>query len=562
MTRAYVPPRNSVEEELCALYADILEISIHEVGIEHNFFELGGNSVRAIRLANRISKALDIHLPIAEILQSKTVSQLSEAIKSITLKNIEIPIVEVKEHYPLSFAQERLWFIERYEEGTSVYHIPMVLALSETASYEALHQAIQAIVMRHEVLRTVFSQDDQSVDVQIICEIPLEIHTKHYATEAAYLAQVTADIHRPFDLTQEYPIRVCFYELNVNEKLTRYLLVNIHHVSSDGWSMDIFLKELWAYYTQYHTGEALVLPALPIQYKDFAVWQRGYLSGEHLTEQLSYWKNRLSGYETLYLPTDYPRPAQVSYEGAQVSFNLNEALSTKLRSLAREKGYTLYTVLLAGFYVLLNKYSGQEDIIVGSVTANRHYEPIRDLIGFFVNMWVQREQLILDQPMTQLMKQIHQHLIEAQRYQDLPFEKLVQEAVFERDMSRHPLFQVLFTVQSFGGKTEELSTFLKPVIQDNLHAITRFDLECFIDDSAEMLTGHFSYATRLFDVTTIKRLICHYEYILEQMVEDSEKSLQNYQVLTSAEYQKLVYNWNKTEKESAIPGELETPRFS
>jgi amino acid adenylation domain-containing protein len=542
----YVAPRNKIEQQICDVYAEVLGLSVESVSIQANFFRLGGNSLLAIQVAHQLSYLLDIQLPVSEIFRTKTIAQLAKSIEAITTQNIIIPVAEGLTHYPLSFAQERLWFIEQYEQGTAAYHIPSVIKLSEEVSLNALTRALQSIVERHEILRTLFMQDEIGKVHQCIQKTPLDINTQSCSTIEQYQQSLKDDINRPFDLRTDYPIRVCLYELTKEKE--RYLLINMHHIASDGWSIDIFQKELVAYYEFYHLNKSLCLPTLSIQYKDFAVWQRNYLSGELFEKQLDYWRKRLANYETLHLATNNQRPMLLSYSGRTLAFSLTPELSAQLRRFAQTYGYTLYTVLLSGFYVLLSKYSGQADIILGSPIANRHYEPTRDLIGFFVNILVQREQLDLDQGIIYLIAQVHQHLIEAQQHQDIPFEKLVQELNVARDTSRHPLFQVMFSVQNFGQEEKNFINYYHAVDVSMLHAVTRFDLEFSIDDSQPTLQGIITYATSLFSESTIQAWVGHYTNILTQMMNETDKPLKAYQILASLEYQQLIYDWNQTKQ--------------
>ena len=540
----YIAPQNQTEQQICTLYAELFALPIDRLSIRANFFRLGGNSILAIRLVHRLSQLFNVHLPIAEIFRAKTIEQLAKSIEAITTQNILIPTTELT-HYPLSFAQERLWFIEQYEQGTSAYHLPRLVKLSDDISIGALTRALQSIVARHHILRTVFIQTETGQEYQQKQDAPLDIHVQSCETFDDYQQKLKDDVNRPFDLRREYPIRACLYE--ITEKRTRYLLVNMHHIASDGWSTDIFQKELIMYYEHYHLNTPLSLPTLSIQYKDFAVWQRGYLASGELTKQLDYWRTRLAHYEILQLATDKPRTTEVSYKGAPLTFCFTAELSTQVKMFAQTYGCSVYTALLAGFYILLNQYSGQTDLIIGSPIANRHYGSTQDLIGFFVNMLAQREQLNMELSVRHLIAEIHQHLIEAQQHQDIPFEKLIQELNIDRDTSRHPLFQILFSVQGFGQKEEKFATYYHPVDVTKLHAATRFDVEFSIDDSQAAFQGFISYSTSLFKESTIQRWIVHYKNILTQMISEPDKPLKIYQAIDSLEYQQLIHDWNQTE---------------
>ena len=442
--------------------------------------------------------------------------------------------VESRDEYPLSFAQERLWFIEQYEQGTNAYHIPVLVELAPSTDRDKLSQAICAVVSRHEVLRTVFEQGDTEYLQKVLTD-PLMIGEYSYR-DTDLDAQVTRDINTPFALQEEYPIRVCFYEYRDRVRL----LINIHHIASDGWSEDILFKEIDALYK----GEPL--SDLAIQYKDFAVWQRRHLSGDLLESQQSYWQDKLSGYEPLLIPTDRTRPGQVDYSGEDVGFSLSVELSRKLRALSQENGCTLYTTLLSGFYIFLNKYTGQGDLILGTPIANRHYSELEDLIGFFVNSLALREELNNDDTILDLLPRVQANLIEAQAHQDLPFEKVVDALGVEQDTSRHPIFQVMFGVQSFVGSSSS-SLFSGLSLEEN-YSIAKYDLSCFLDDSGELIAGNFNFAKALYDRSTIERMISHYELVLEQMVDDQRKVVRDYMVLSSEEYDQQIYEWNSSER--------------
>jgi amino acid adenylation domain-containing protein len=537
----YIAPQNKIEKTICAVCAEIFNLPADAMSVKANFFRLGGNSILAMQFAHRLGRCFNIYLPVAEIFQSKSIEKLAQTIKTISSKNIIIRRARMRRDYPLSFAQERLWFIEQYEQGTTAYHMPRLVKLNKNISLEALSLALKTIVKRHTILRTIFVQNKKGHEYQVTKNEPLTIKIKRCSTLNEYHQYLQQEINQPFNLRQEYPIRVSLVE-TIEEF---YLLITLHHIASDGWSTDIFQKELVMLYEHYQLGKPLTLPKLSIQYRDFAVWQRNFCCDTEMEKQSDYWRTRLANYEILHLATDKPRPTSLNYEGASFTFSLSQELSTQLRNFSQTHGYTLYTVLLAGFYVLLNQYSGQEDIMIGTPVANRHYESIRDLIGFFVNMLVQREQLNMHQPITYLMRQIHEHLSEAQRYQDISFEKLVQALNVERDASRHPLFQVIFAVQSFGDQ-ENFSDYYQPVDITQLHNTTRFDVEFSIDDSQPAFQGRLVYSTSLFNESTMQQWVEHYKNILIQMVHESHKALKAYQVLSVNEYQQMIYDWNQT----------------
>ncbi|WP_420574204.1 amino acid adenylation domain-containing protein [Kordia sp.] len=526
---SYLAPSTDVEIRICKIWEEVL--NLEKIGVTDNFFRIGGNSILAIKLSHKITKSLNIRVVVADILKYKTIASLAKHVSTNTSKRLKIEAQNL-EKYPLSFAQERLWFIEQYEQGTNAYHIPLLVELAKNTAINRLKEAIQQVVQRHEVLRTIFQQEDERY-VQLVLNEELKIH-EHSHQNTNIEAQIVKDINTPFDLQKEFPIRVNFYQ----EAESTKLLITIHHIASDGWSEDILLKEIDAIYK----GEKL--PNLDIQYKDFSTWQRAYLQGELLENQQAYWREKLAGYEPLAMPTDNSRPKQIEYAGADELFTLPSDLSNKLRDLSKVQGCTMYTTLLSGFYILLHKYTGQDDIILGTPIANRHYAEIQDLIGFFVNSLALREQLDQESTVEELLTQVQTNLIEAQRYQDIPFEKIVETLGVVQDSSRHPVFQVMFGVQSFGGET--VCDLFKELPLKDTYAIAKYDISCFMDDSQDEIQGSFNYATSLYEKATIQRMINHYKLILAQMVEEEDKKLQDYSILTAAEYQQIVVDWNQT----------------
>ncbi len=528
---SFVAPRTDLQIRLCHIWKEIL--NVNKVGITDDFFRIGGDSILAIKLSHQIRKLLDYNLAIADIFKYKTILNLVDHLSSNDAVDIVIR-PKCLEQYPLSFAQERLWFIEQYEQGTNAYHFPILLELQEGINKDKLKNAIQQVIQRHEVLRTVFKQEETKY-YQIA--INHAIHINEYShIETNIDKQLEKEIQTPFNLQKEFPIRISFYD----KKNANYLLVNVHHIAFDGWSLDVFFREINALYY----GKDL--PALPIHYKDFSVWQREYLQGKVLEKQLSYWLKKLQGYEPLALSTDKLRPRQISYLGDDVLFSINQCLSTQLRALSREQGCSVYAVLLSGFYILLNKYSGQNDIVLGTPIANRHYSEIQDLIGFFVNSLALRENIDQECNVLEFISQVQHNLIAAQKHQDLPFEKLVEELKIEKDTSRHPIFQVVFSVQSFGDNIE------KKLFKDfklNNHSVAKFDFSCFMDDSKDEIQGLFNFATSLFMKSTIERMVNHYLIVLDQMVNNQEKQIKDYCLLSKDEYQQLVIDWNQTDKE-------------
>ena len=447
---------------------------------------------------------------------------------------------------PLSFAQERLWFLEVYENGFNAYHLPMVFEVSEPADKDAISYAIQCVIARHKILRSTI-EEEMGQGFQVIHEAALQIKNETVNTPNALNTLLLEEINRPFDLKKEYPIRVKFYTMNAGTPKV-VVLINIHHIASDGWSSEIFKSELDGYYNAYTQNDTSFNPPdLKMQYKDFATWQRLYLTHNVLEEQLEYWKNKLSGYQQLELPTDYPRSNSSNYQGANQNTTLSKALSDRIKSITKKHGVTMHSVLLSVFHILLNKYSGQQDIVTGSMMAGRHHRQVKDLIGFFVNPYVNRTVLNDHHNFEDLILQVHKNQIEAQYHQDLPFEHLVAAIENERTPSYHPIFQVVFSVQSFDNREEEsedLNQYLRPHKGYVAHDVAQYDLSVFVDDSKDKITCQFNYATCLFKKSTIKRFVNDYLYLLEQFVDTPKKKIKDIDILRPKNYQEIVYNWN------------------
>ncbi|MCV9934569.1 condensation domain-containing protein, partial [Flavobacterium sp. LS1R47] len=487
---------------------------------------------------------------IIKILEDNNISSDKEFLKNKILKDT------TQLYFPLSFAQERLWFIEQYEQGANAYHMPGVYELDVTTDKEGIKYALQQIVSRHEVLRSTIEQSEvQEQGIQKVHDGALPIEEVRVMDTDDYQSLIEEDINRPFNLGTEYPIRITFYTIEsaADDSLNkRILLITIHHIASDGWSMEVFQRELSAYYQAYiNNDKNFSLPELEIQYKDYTLWQRDYLTGEILEKQLSYWKEKLSGFQTLEFPTDYARPAEIDYRGDHQEFRLDKGLSQKLRSLAHQCGTTLNSLMQSSVNILLSKYTGQNDIVIGTAIANRHHRQTEGLIGFFVNTQAHRTQLTDSQSFEALIQQVHQEQINSQLHQDLPFEKLIDRLGVERDASRHPVFQVLFGVKGFGTSertSNDQKNYLRPFEIGDVYEVAKFDLSIFIDDSEEELTGEISYATSLFHKDTIVRLTDHYVHLLEELTKAPNKAYNEISLLSPTDHQELVYNWNATDK--------------
>lgn len=546
-------PRTELENQLWLVWQEILGIKSEEIGIRTNFFQLGGNSILAIKLASTLKKKFKKDIVVATIFEHNTIEKLACLIGEHPLKeddSILIPMIEKPTQQLLSFAQERLWFLERYEEGSQAYNIPLVLELAKEIRQDVLEQSLKSIIQRHEVLRTLIKEDDD----YNVYQQPCEIKGNRFTIERAMVndhqdlnKNLELQFNHHFNLCSEYPIKICLYEMNCsNHHGMKFILgIVIHHIAFDGWSIEIFLKELQAFYEYYLKKSQGItsnidLPNLPFQYKDFALWQRSYFNEARLQNQLKYWKDKLEGFQTLNLITDKDRPIETDYLGSDIYFKLNVDVSNGLRDLAKELQVSLYSVLLAGYALMLRAYTQQEDIVLGTPVANRHYNEVQNLIGLFVNSLVLRVHVTENDTLKQYIQKISQEVIGAQLNQDLPFERLVKAINPPKDRSRHPIFQVCFGVQGFVGGIEEENgeeslfkgtrLFKFYNTKQNLYNIAKFDVTTIMDDTDLCLKGVMNYAVSLFHETTIRHFIETYSNILSLLAGFSKTSLQQINV--------------------------------
>ena len=445
----YVLPRTPVERQLAQIWGEVL--GLPEVGVHDNFFELGGHSLLATQVVSRIRTTFAVELPLRVLFEAATVAELALRVEGGASAELP-PIVATprQDELPLSFAQQRLWFLDQMGTG-GAYNMPLALRLKGNLDREALRRAFGEIVRRHEALRTTFSSRDgepcQVIHPADCWELPVEDLSQLAASEREEEARRRSleEGQRPFDLSHQLPLRTMLLRLDEQEHV---LLIMLHHIVSDGWSLGVLVRELTSLYTAFVEGRPSPLTELPVQYADFAKWQRDWLQGDLLEQELSYWRQQLGGCSVLALPTDRPRPAVQTYAGAMHLHTLPADLHQALGGLNQSTGVTLYMTLLAAFQVLLSRYTGQDDIVVGSPIANRNRQEIEGLIGFFVNSLAMRTDLSDNPTFAELLNRVRKTTLEAYAHQDLPFEKLVDELQPERDLSQNPLFQIMFAVQN------------------------------------------------------------------------------------------------------------------
>jgi amino acid adenylation domain-containing protein len=544
-TGVLIAPRNEVEEKIAQIWQQVLNIP--SLGIDDNFFELGGNSLLATQVISRIRKAFGVETSLQNLFQAPTIAQLSQLIAVDNSQSSSVTYIiqptERTEDLPLSFAQSRLWFIDQYEGANAIYNIFQGLRLEGKLNIEALEKAVNALIVRHETLRTGFlSSEGEPVQIilpQLTLTIPVtdlgELSLEEQGLQVQHL--VTQESHKPFDLKNPPLLRVSLFRLGAT---THVLLLTIHHIIADGWSMGVLNRELSHLYQAACQGVSPSLPALPIQYADFAQWQRNWLQGEVLESQLSYWKQQLGGsLPVLELPTDHPRPAIQTYNGGTIFVELSQDLTNALKALSQQEGVTLFMTLLAAFQILLYRYSGQEDIIVGTPIANRNRQEIEPLIGFFVNSLVLRTNLGGNPSFRELLKQVREVTLGAYTHQDLPFEKLVEEIQPERDLSRNPLFQVWFNMINFTGSTLLKLMDLKAENLLSQEIDSKFDLTLYLENKDKNIYLQLVYNKTLFNADTIEEMSKHFQQLLKVIVRNPEYPISNLSLLTETERYQL-----------------------
>jgi amino acid adenylation domain-containing protein len=564
----YQPPRTPAEEVLAGIWARVL--GIDRVGIYDDFFHLGGHSLLATQVMSRVRKTLGVELPVRALFEDRDLSSLARRIETERLREQGIAGEPIGRRppgsaVPASFSQARLWFLDRLLPGSALYNIPAVLSLAGPLAAGALSRAVDEILRRHEALRTTFRAVDgepiqavhpfapRGVPAVDLSGLPEEAR----GIEARRLMEMEAG--RPFDLAAGPLLRVTLLRLGGEEHT---LLTTFHHIVADGWSIGVLLRELTALYRAFAAGKGSPLPELPVQFADFAVWQRRWLTGGVLEGQLRYWREWHASFggevPVLELPADRPRPAVQTFRGTVEPLALSEELSARLREITRERGVTPFMTLLAAFQALLHRVSGSGDLAVGTPIANRNRHETEGLIGFFVNTLVLRTRLSPDLPFTGLLERVREASLGAYAHQDLPFERLVEELHPERDLSRTPVFQVAFALNAAMPEIE-LAPGLFLEVGEVHPEISKLDLTVNLYDEARGFRGAVEYSTDLFDRETIRRLLRCFHTLLQGIAAGPETALEALPLLTPEESRQILTDWNHTE--TAYPTAHPVARF-
>ncbi|WP_455929671.1 amino acid adenylation domain-containing protein [Pseudomonas fluorescens] len=544
--QAWVAPVTELEQQVAAVWANIL--GVERVGLTDHFFEMGGHSLLAMQVVSRLRHALGREVPLKLVFEQPRLEGFAGALHALEggLGEQAPALVPVgrDQPLPLSYAQERQWFLWQLAPDSAAYHIPSALRLKGPLDTAALQRSFDVLVARHESLRTCVEQHAEGARQLIHAQAVLPIQCVD-VQEADLQAQVEAEIAHPFNLQRGPLLRVTLMRVAQDDHV---LVLVQHHIVSDGWSMQVMIDELVQLYAAFSQGQAVQLPVMPIQYADFAVWQRTWMEAGEKSRQLDYWRDLLGGEQpVLELPFDHQRPAQQSHRGARLDIPLPASLAQGLKALAQAQGVTMFMLLLASFQTLLHRYSGQQDIRVGVPIANRNRVETERLIGFFVNTQVLKADIDGHMTVAELLAQVKQRALEAQAHQDLPFEQLVEALQPERSLSLNPLFQVMFNYQSESHLGAQALTDLHIEGLEWERRTAHFDLDLDAHESTQGLWASLGYATDLFEAATIERMARHWQNLLQAMVADQQQNIGQLNLLSQDEQQHILQLWNQTD---------------
>ncbi|HST59981.1 MAG TPA: amino acid adenylation domain-containing protein, partial [Longimicrobium sp.] len=548
------PLEGLVQETVAELFSELLRVP--RVGPRADFFALGGHSLLATRLVSRVREAFGVELPLRTVFEAPTVEQLSAHVEWVLMEDVEAdaaPLVPVGRDgpLPLSFPQQRLWFIQQLDPGNVAYNMMGITRMDGVLDADALQGAVDTVVARHEALRTVFIQLHGGPVQQVIPGMRIQMDVQDL--QAVDAGERDAEVERraraaqslPFDLETGPLLRASLLRLAPE---SHALVLVMHHVISDGWSRGVIVAEITRAYTALVQGEEPQLPALPIQYPDYAVWQRERLQGAFLAEQLDYWRGALAGAPpVLALPTDHPRPPLQSFAGRAYRFDLPAGIEAPLQALAREEGASFFMVLMAAFKTLLLRYTGQADLVVGTPVANRGRQETEGLVGFFVNMLALRTQLAGDATFRETLRRVRESALGAYAHDEVPFERLVEELGIERSLSRNQIFQVVFQIDEFPGGKAALPGVEMATVNVDADTST-FDMTMAVAREGGELIGRLEYSTALFDPSTAERMAAHLNELLRGIVADPDAPVSQLPMMTSGERARIA-RWNATDRD-------------
>ncbi|RXS81742.1 amino acid adenylation domain-containing protein [Burkholderia pseudomallei] len=549
----YEAPQGAKEEALAAIWRELLHVE--RVSRHDNFFELGGHSLLAVQLVSRLRQALSVEVALGTVFDAPVLSALAERLEAENTAVLPpIPLTPRDGRIALSLAQQRLWFLTQLEGVSEAYHMSGAVRLDGPLNREVLQRALNRIVMRHEALRTCFAREEGE-PIQVIqphADLTVSYHDLREAEQSEQRAKDLSQAHAsaPFDLSRDLPVRVLLLQL---EDEAHVVQVVMHHIASDGWSVGVFLQELSALYGSFIAEQGDPLAPLPLQYADYAAWQRRWLASGQLEKQGAFWQTNLSGAPTLLeLPTDRPRPPKQSHAGASVEVKLGAALSERVKRLSQRHGVTPYMTLLSSWAAVLSRLSGQEEVVIGSPVAGRNRTEVEALIGFFVNTLALRLDLSSEPTVGELLKRTKAQVLSAQAHQDLPFDQVVERVKPPRSTAHPPLFQVMFVWQNMPAGELTIPGLTIRAVETPLQT-AQFELTLSLREAGDDIVGHLNYASALFDESTVRRYVTYWRRLLEGMTAGAaDQTIVGLPLLDEAERKQVVYAWNATERDYPI----------
>ncbi|WP_082248787.1 non-ribosomal peptide synthetase, partial [Burkholderia pseudomallei] len=556
----YEAPRGAKEEALAAIWRELLHVE--RVSRHDNFFELGGHSLLAVQLVSRLRQALSVEVALGTVFDAPVLSALAERLEAENTEVLPpIPLAPRDGRIALSLAQQRLWFLTQLEGVSEAYHMSGAVRLDGPLNREVLQRALNRIVMRHEALRTCFAREEGE-PIQVIqphADLTVSYHDlreaesiRHEAGNREQRAKDLSQAHAsaPFDLSRDLPVRVLLLQLADEAHVVQVVM---HHIASDGWSVGVFLQELSALYGSFIAEQGDPLAPLPLQYADYAAWQRRWLASGQLEKQGAFWQTNLSGAPTLLeLPTDRPRPPKQSHAGASVEVKLGVALSERVKRLSQRHGVTPYMTLLSSWAAVLSRLSGQEEVVIGSPVAGRNRTEVEALIGFFVNTLALRLDLSSEPTVGELLKRTKAQVLSAQAHQDLPFDQVVERVKPPRSTAHSPLFQVMFVWQNMPAGELTIPGLTIRAVETPLQT-AQFELTLSLQEAGDDIVGHLNYASALFDESTVRRYVTYWRRLLEGMTAGAaDQTIVGLPLLDEAERKQVVYEWNATERDYPI----------
>ena len=541
-------PRTETERKIAAVWQEVL--NRERVGVQDDFFDLGGHSLLATQVMSRINRLFDVQMPLRRLFEARTVETLSAVLREIIDLPLEDSLIQMprirpvprNQRLPLSFSQERLWFLHQLEPDSTTYSMPATIRMKGRLNQEALKKAFDELARRHEILRTSFISVDGQPEIEIAPDSKITITGEDLrklpgsVREAEAARLIDEQMRVPFELSTGPLMRIAVHRLGDEDHLMHIVM---HHAVCDYWSFGVMAREFETLYNSYVRGTVPTLPELSVQYADFTCCQRQWLQADVLEKYLAYWRGKLGGdLPPIELPSDRPRPLVQSRRGAERSLALPPEIVAGLGRLSHTESVSLFMVLLTAFKVLLSRYTGQDDIVIGTPIAGRTRQELEGLIGFFINTVVVRTDLSGNPPFREALKRVRETALEAYAYQDMPFEKLVEALSPQRDLSRTPLFQVFFNHIRVSKVAIELDG-IKAEVFGGVEREAMFDLTLYVLDRGDAIDLKVLYSTDLFDAERIEALLRQYLHLVKQIVEQPGERIGNFSLLTQADCQRL-----------------------